>query len=180
LDERLDSDLLKQLAERYPAWHFVLIGPVVKIRPEELPTAGNIHYIGQRDYAELPSYLANWDVAMLPFAQNASTRFISPTKTPEYLAAGKPVVSTPIPDVVKPYGDMKLVRFGRDVNGFGDAIDASLNESNGGWLARVDRFLACTSWDTTFAAMWREVERCLSTDSSGCATDASERSGVDV
>jgi UDP-galactopyranose mutase len=180
LDERLDRDLLKQLAERYPAWHFVLIGPVVKIQPEELPTAGNIHYIAQRDYAELPSYLANWDVAMLPFAQNASTRFISPTKTPEYLAAGKPVVSTPIADVVKPYGDMKLVRVGLGVDEFGDAIDACLKDANGAWLARVDRFLACTSWDMTFAGMWREVERCLSRDSSGCAMATSERSGVDV
>jgi UDP-galactopyranose mutase len=102
LDERLDRDLLNQLAKQHPAWHFILLGPMVKIRPEELPSACNIHYISQKTYAELPSYLANWDVAMLPFAQNASTRFISPTKTPEYLAAGKPVVSTPIPDVVKP------------------------------------------------------------------------------
>jgi glycosyltransferase involved in cell wall biosynthesis len=180
LDERLDLDLLRELAKRHPAWHFVLVGPVVKIRPEELPRACNIHYIGQMDYAELPSYLANWDVAMLPFAQNASTRFISPTKTPEYLAAGKPVVSTPIPDVVKPYGEMKLVKIGVDVNGFSDAIQACLHDANSAWLARVDRFLACTSWDTTFAGMWRKIERCISTDSSYCTTAVGERGGVNV
>jgi UDP-galactopyranose mutase len=117
---------------------------------------------------------------MLPFAQNASTRFISPTKTPEYLAAGKPVVSTPIPDVVKPYGEMKLVKIGVDVHGFSEAIHACLHDANSGWLARVDRFLACTSWDTTFAGMWRKIERCISTDSSYCTTAVGERGGVDV
>jgi glycosyltransferase involved in cell wall biosynthesis len=180
LDERLDRDLLREVAKQHPAWHFVLIGPVVKIRMEELPSACNIHYIGQKDYAELPSYLANWDVAMLPFAQNASTRFISPTKTPEYLAAGKPVASTPIPDVIKPYGEMKLVKIGVDVHGFSDAIEACLHDVNSGWLARVDRFLACTSWDTTFAGMWRNIERCISRDSSYCTTAVGERSGVNV
>ncbi len=168
LDERLDRDLLKHLAERRPAWQFVLIGPVVKIGPEDLPRAGNIHYIGQKDYGELPRYLANWDVAMLPFAQNASTRFISPTKTPEYLAAGKPVVSTPIPDVVKPYGEMKLVKVAADVHCFSDAIESCLQDANSAWLSRVDRFLSCTSWDTTFAGMWRKVERCLLSPSSRC------------
>ena len=106
LDERLDQELLRQVAAAHPEWHFVLIGPVVKIRHEGLPRAANIHYLGLRSYADLPRYLANWEVAMLPFARNASTKFISPTKTPEYLAAGKPVVSTPIQDVVSPYGEM--------------------------------------------------------------------------
>ena len=90
-----------------------MIGPVVKIDPAILPRAENIHYLGSKSYQELPAYLAGWDLALIPFAINESTRFISPTKTPEYLAAGKPVISTPIRDVVTPYGDENLVHIAR-------------------------------------------------------------------
>ena len=96
------------MAEQRPDWHFIIIGPTVKIDPASLPTNRNIHFIGMRDYKELPGYLAGWDIAMMPFALNESTKFISPTKTPEFLAAGKPVVSTSIHDVVHPYGDKKV------------------------------------------------------------------------
>lgn len=170
LDERLDRDLLRDLAATYPEWHFVLLGPVVKIRHEDLPCAANIHYLGQKDYAELPAYLANWDVAMLPFARNASTRYISPTKTPEYLAAGKPVVSTPIQDVVTPYGDMGLVRIGADAASFGAAIQQCLENSGSEWLDQVDEFLAGNSWDNTFEGMWEEIERCMPQVSALCAS----------
>jgi glycosyltransferase involved in cell wall biosynthesis len=180
LDERLDRDLLRQVAKQHPDWHFVLIGPVVKIRHEELPRAGNIHYLGQKEYVELPRYLASWDVAMLPFARNASTRFISPTKTPEYLAAAKQVVSTPIQDVVNVYGETGLVKIGADAHEFSLAIEACLNRPDDQWLAKVDRFLACTSWDKTFEAMWKEIERCMPWHSPGCAIAIEERSGVDV
>ena len=94
-----------------------MIGPVVKIDPATLPRHANIHYLGGKTYKELPAYLAGWDVAILPFAHNESTRFISPTKTPEYLAAGKPVVSTSITDVVRPYGIQKMVRIADDAPG---------------------------------------------------------------
>ncbi len=104
IDERMDIELLAGIAEARPDWHLVIIGPVVKIDPATLPQHENIHYLGGRDYKQLPAYLAGWDLAMLPFARNESTRFISPTKTPEYLAAGRPVVSTSIRDVVRPYG----------------------------------------------------------------------------
>lgn len=159
IDERLDRELLREVAAAHPEWHFVLVGPVVKIRADELPVAPNLHYLGQKSYTELPAYLANWDVAMLPFALNASTRFISPTKTPEYLAAGKPVVSTPIRDVVKPYGEMGLVRIGANATEFGDAIEACLKDATPEWLEGVNRFLALNSWDKTFEAMWKEIRR---------------------
>ncbi len=89
-------------------WQFVLLGPVVKINPEDLPKRDNIHYLGSKSYKELPAYLSGWDIAMIPFAKNESTQYISPTKTPEYLAAGKPVISTSIVDVVTPYGDKEF------------------------------------------------------------------------
>lgn len=161
LDERLDRDLLGQIAAMRPDWHMILIGPIAKIRPEELPRSQNLHYLGQKDYADLPSYLAGWDVAMLPFARNASTRFISPTKTPEYLAGGKPVVSTPIQDVVTPYGEMGLVKIGANAEEFIEAIEQSLQQAEHGWAERVDQFLRRNSWDKTFERMCKEVQRSI-------------------
>jgi glycosyltransferase involved in cell wall biosynthesis len=161
LDERLDRDLLREVAAAHPEWHFIMVGPVVKISAEDLPSGGNLHYPGQKSYTELPAYLAHWDVAMLPFARNASTRFISPTKTPEYLAAGKPVVSTPIRDVVTPYGEKGLVAIGSDAAEFSEAIEMSLRNSTPAWQAQVDEFLAGNSWDKTFNGMWEEIQRCM-------------------
>jgi UDP-galactopyranose mutase len=164
LDERLDCALLGQLAALHPEWHFVLIGPVVKISQEDLPRAANLHYLGQKSYMELPSYLGNWDVAMLPFARNAATRYISPTKTPEYLAGGRPVVSTPIQDVVRPYAELGLVRIGESAAEFAEAIGLSLKGVEDRWLTNVDAFLKGNSWDKTFEGMWTEVQRCLTND----------------
>ena len=110
IDERFDIELLAKVAEMRPDWSFVMVGPVVKIATEDLPKRPNIHYLGGKTYAQLPAYLSGWDVALMPFAMNESTQFISPTKTPEYLAGGKPVVSTPIRDVVRHYGQLEGVK----------------------------------------------------------------------
>lgn len=159
LDERLDLELLAAVAEQHPEWSLVLVGPVAKISPEQLPRLPNIHYLGQKAYADLPSYLSGWDVAMLPFAINASTRFISPTKTPEYLAAGKRVVSTPIRDVVEPYGRLGLVSIAANPDQFSAAVDRALQSTDASWLERVDQMLSRISWDKTFTAMWSEITR---------------------
>ena len=180
LDERLDRVLLQETATLRPEWQFVLVGPVVKIREDELPRAANIHYLGQKSYADLPQYLANWDVAMLPFAQNASTRFISPTKTPEYLAAGKPVVSTPIRDVVKPYGDLNLVRIVATPEQFAEALDVARAAADNLWLSAVDKFLAGTSWDKTFEGMQREIARCYEDGAAGTAVAVKTESVLHV
>ena len=160
VDERFDVELLDELSRNRPDWHFVIVGPVVKIDPEVLPKRENIHYLGSKSYQDLPAYVAGWDVALLLFAQNESTRFISPTKTPEYLAAGKPVVSTPIKDVVCPYGQMGLVRIASDAQEFTAAIDDLLkSEANRKeWLETVDGFLATMSWDETWARMSRLID----------------------
>jgi UDP-galactopyranose mutase len=157
LDERLDLELVASVAAARRTWHFVFLGPVVKIDPAELPRAENIHYLGAKPYAELPAYLAGWDVALLPFARNESTRFISPTKTPEYLAAGKPVVSTPIRDVVTPYARQGLVRIAESAPAFVAACEAALKETDGSNRERADAFLAGSSWDRT----WSDMERLL-------------------
>jgi UDP-galactopyranose mutase len=156
IDERMDIELLRGIAQARPDWHLVIIGPVVKIDPAILPQEHNIHYLGGKDYQDLPAYLAGWDLAMLPFARNESTRFISPTKTPEYLAAGKPVVSTSIRDVVRPYGDLKLVRIADTVEEFVAAALQAMQEDTpaSGWLSQVDAFLEKISWDRTWTSMF--------------------------
>jgi UDP-galactopyranose mutase len=154
LDERLDIQLLAGMANKRPDWHFVLIGPIVKIDPDQLPKNDNIHYLGMKAYQDLPSYLAWWDVALLLFALNESTRFISPTKTPEYLAGGRPVVSTPIPDVVRFYGEKQLVRIAGTVDEFIQAIEQTLTEKvTLGQVVRRDAFLTEMSWDNTWRGM---------------------------
>jgi len=164
VDERFDIELLDEVSRRRPDWHFVIIGPVVKIDPASLPQRENIHYLGGKSYQDLPAYLAGWDVASLLFAQNDATRFISPTKTPEYLAAGKPVVSTPIRDVVSPYGDMGLVRIAKDATEFVNVVAELLNSDvsrESRWLKTVDGFLATMSWDETWARMSRLIDDTL-------------------
>ena len=162
IDERLDIALLAEVARLRPAIHFVLIGPVVKIDADTLPRAANLHYIGGKSYDELPAYLAGWNVALLPFARNAATEFISPTKTPEYLAAGKPVVSTAIRDVVREYGDAGIVAIANTPVEFAEALDQALITSTPEWLQAVEKKLASISWDHTWAAMNAELERALS------------------
>ena len=150
LDERLDIELLQGIADARPEWQLVMIGPVVKIDPNDLPKRPNIHYLGPKSYTELPRYIAGWDVALLLFARNEATRFISPTKTPEYLAAGKPVVSTSIRDVVTPYGDKALVRIADAVPDFVKACEGALTERPEKRRAEADAFLSNMSWDRTW------------------------------
>lgn len=153
IDERMDLELIDGLAALRPDWQFVLVGPTAKIDPAQLPRRANVHLPGQRAYADLPAYLGGWDVALLPFARNDATRFISPTKTPEYLAAGRPVVSTSIRDVVSPYGELGLVRIADTVESFAAAVEEALAGPAPGWQARVDAFLADLSWDRTWESM---------------------------
>jgi UDP-galactopyranose mutase len=156
IDERFDTELLAKVAEMRPNWSFVMVGPVVKISEEDLPKRPTIHYVGGKTYGELPSYLSGWDVALMPFAMNESTQFISPTKTPEYLAGGKPVVSTPIRDVVRHYGQLEGVKIADNADDFiaqcERAMELSRNPESG-WLAEADLLLSSSSWDTTQARM---------------------------
>jgi len=155
VDERMDLALLAALADSHPEWSVVVVGPVVKINPADLPQRTNIHYLGGKTYDELPAYLGGWDVCLMPFAINDSTRFISPTKTPEYLAGGRPVVSTAITDVIRHYGEVQGVFIAHDTNGFirGCEDALTLMHGDGGWLKDVDAKLAHLSWNTTYARM---------------------------
>jgi glycosyltransferase involved in cell wall biosynthesis len=156
IDERMDCGIIQHVAAARPDWHLIILGPTAKIECEHLPQGPNVHYLGAKSYKELPSYIAGWDVAILPFALNASTRFISPTKTPEYLAAGKPVVSTAIEDVVNPYEVEGLVSIAHSPSQFVEAIETTLGmhrEQRAAWLKKVDAFLADKSWDRTWERM---------------------------
>ena len=153
IDERLNADLVREIADLEPEWQIVMIGPAVKIDPKDLPQRPNIHWLGGKAYSELPSYLAGWDLGMMPFALNESTRFISPTKTPEFLAAGLQVISTPIRDVVRPYGELGLVAIAEDARSFVAAARQLLGHDKAEWLRAADAFLARISWDDTYAGM---------------------------
>ena len=172
LDERFDVSLVAEVARLRPDIQFVFLGPVVKIDPATLPQGANVHYLGAKSYLELPKYLAGWDVALLPFALNDSTRFISPTKTPEYLAAGKPVVSTPIRDVVRGYGDEGLVAIAGTPQEFAAALDEALKPQAKAWSKAVAAKLAGGSWDRTWAEMSRLIERARNASATVKATIA--------
>jgi glycosyltransferase involved in cell wall biosynthesis len=162
IDERMDLELLRKVAAERPDWQIILLGPVVKIHEASLPKAANIHYLGMKQYSELPGYLSGWEIGMLPFALNDSTRFISPTKTPEYLAAGLRVVSTPIRDVVTPYGDLGLVAIANGAREFIRAVESLLHHPPDlAFRARVDQFLSQSSWDKTWGGMNELIENTL-------------------
>jgi glycosyltransferase involved in cell wall biosynthesis len=152
IDERVDLELVAKIADERPEWHLVMLGPLLNLEAKDLPKRDNIHWLGGKKYDELPHYLAGWDVAMMPFALNQSTKFISPTNTLEYLAAGKPVVSTAIRDVVRPYGERGLVRIG-DKDTFVSEIAGALAEDGTIRQKAADAHVARTSWDHTFRKM---------------------------
>jgi UDP-galactopyranose mutase len=169
IDERMDLELIAAVADAHPEWSIVMVGPVVKIDPADLPVRANIHYVGGKSYDQLPLYLGGWDVALMPFAINDSTRFISPTKTPEYLAGGRPVVSTPITDVIRHYGDLDAVFIADGAEAFIRACEQALELSKSGdeWLKDVDLKLANLSWDITYARMAGLVHEAIQVPTAG-------------
>lgn len=172
IDERMDWDLVAAMADARPNWQFILLGPIAKISEDDLPRRANIHYLGQKDYRSLPAYFSTWDVGLLPFALNESTRYISPTKTPEYLAAGLPAVSTPITDVVNPYGLLGLVHIAERPQEFIEATElALLSRNSSSRLEHVDRYLGNMSWDST----WKSMHTLVSSVVYGWKTENSQR-----
>lgn len=154
VDERMDLDLLAALADAHEDWSILVIGPMVKIDPAALPQRRNLHFLGARDYAELPAYMSGWDVALMPFALNEATRYISPTKTPEYLAAGLPVVSTAIVDVVRHYGALDAVQIADTAGDFIAACEAAIaTRDDLSWREAADEQLARGSWSSTALSM---------------------------
>jgi hypothetical protein len=162
IDERMDLQLLAKVSALRPQWQFVMLGPVVKIDPGTLPKEPNIHYLGMKPYADLPAYFSGWSIGMLPFARNESTRFISPTKTPEYLAASLNVISTSIRDVVKPYGELGLAAIADTPQQFVEAAESFFKQPRSeADTARADAFLARNSWEKTWSNMNSDISQVL-------------------
>ena len=158
IDERMDLSLLDAIAQLRPSWQFVMVGPVTKIDPASLPRHANIHWLGLRSYQDLPLYLSGWDAGLMPFAMNEATKFISPTKTPEYLAAGVPVVSTPVADVVRDWGRDGLVGIAADAPATVAALERAMAQACEPWLVQVDQRLARMSWSVTWEAMQELID----------------------
>jgi UDP-galactopyranose mutase len=162
IDERMDLELVARVADAHPEWRIMMVGPVVKISEDDLPRRPNIVYTGAQTYDQLPEALGRWRVALMPFAINDSTQFISPTKTPEYLAGGRPVVSTPIRDVVRHYGALDAVSVASDAETFIAACEAALEKATGpdrAWLEQADAALTDLSWDQTHVRMSALIDR---------------------
>ncbi len=157
IDERIDYALLDAVAAMRPAWQFIFLGPTAKIDPATLPQRPNLHWLGMKAYLELPSYLAGWNAGLMPFALNEATRYISPTKTPEFLAAGVPVVSTAVPDVVTDWKADGLVQIASGAAETITQLEAVLAGHNPAWQSAVDRRLQYMSWDATWARMQRTI-----------------------
>jgi UDP-galactopyranose mutase len=170
IDERFDASLIAAMAQAHPAWQIVLVGPILKVKPADLPQAPNIHYLGQQPYAALPQLLAGWDVCLLPFALNEATRFISPTKVLEYMAAELPVVSTPIADVARPYGHVVAIADGAPE--FIAACEAALAHSpqqRAAVVAQMREIVASTSWNATAQQMRELLQAAPRRDASATA-----------
>jgi UDP-galactopyranose mutase len=153
IDERMDYTILAALAQAHPEWQIVMVGPLAKVRPDEVPQFPNLHYMGQQPYASLPGYLKGWDVTLIPFAQSAATRFLSPTKVLEYMAAERPVVATPLPDLL-PYRSAVLLA--DDPRSFIAACEQALGASDArraAWTVEMRAQVAATSWDITVDRM---------------------------
>ncbi|RWX78966.1 glycosyltransferase family 1 protein [Neorhizobium lilium] len=178
IDERMDPDLVAAIADLRPAWQIDMVGPVVKIDPALLPQRDNLHWLGSRSYQELPQEMARWDIGIMPFAINEATRFISPTKTPEFLAAGLPVVCTPIRDVIRPYGQLGLVEIAATAEEMVAKIEILLARPRELWLAEVDAHLAKNSWDRTWDGMNAAMGEASNSLATGFAFAAKERANV--
>ncbi|KRB85208.1 glycosyltransferase [Noviherbaspirillum sp. Root189] len=160
IDERFDPEIVRQMAEVHPEWQIVLVGPVVKIDPETLPQRANISYMGQQSYTVLPQFLAAWDVCLMPFAMNESTKFISPTKSLEYMAAELPIVSTPVKDVVDLHSD--VVTIASTPAEFIAACERALNMAADEKLKMIRMMrdkLSRTSWTVTAESMYTLLEQ---------------------
>jgi len=154
IDDRIDFGLVEGLASRMPNVHFVMIGPVERSGRERMGRLSNLHWLGSRSYADLPDYVGGWNAAFLPFARNDLTKFLSPPQIPEFLAAGRAIVSTPLRDVQHPYGASGLVKVADSLEGFVAAIQETFRGHCVEWLTTVDRYLRALSWEAT----WEGIE----------------------
>lgn len=162
IDERLDYALLQALAERFPEASIVMAGPFAKVERGELPDRPNIHWLGQQSYADLPALVKGFDVCLMPFALNDATRYINPTKTLEYMAAGKPIVSTAIADVVRNF--TPIVEVAHSQEGFVDAVERAWRRPDADLIEQGIARAADATWDAIVGAMRSDVRNAVFAD----------------
>jgi glycosyltransferase involved in cell wall biosynthesis len=176
IDERMDYELIAQMASAYPEVQFLMCGPVVKVDPAHLPQSPNLHYPGQQTYEDLPRILKGSDVCLMPFAQNDATRYISPTKTLEYMATHRPIVSTSIPDVKRFYSD--IVYLADSPEEFVQQIAAAFDEpahERARRRLREEKILAEQAWDAIADSMETLMQAAWSKTPAGKSQRASAR-----
>lgn len=156
IDERLDYELVAALAERFPEASVAMAGPFAKVDPNELPKHPNIHWLGQQKYEDLPSLVKGFDVCLMPFALNEATKYINPTKTLEYMAGGKPVVSTAIADVVRNF--TPIVQVANSPAEFVDAVERAWKSPDAALIAEGISRAEGSSWDATVASMRQNIQ----------------------
>lgn len=176
IDERIDYALIAHLAAAFPEWTIAMAGPVVKVDPKDLPKAPNIRWLGQKQYAELPLYAKAFDVALMPFALNEATEYINPTKTLEYMAAGKPIVSTAVADVVRNF--TPVVKVARSYDGFAAAVRAAVRAPEPDLIARGIGMAADASWESIVAKMRTHIAHALETKEQTLAVTDPRRASV--
>lgn len=159
IDERLDYTLIAALAERYPDASIVMAGPLAKVERDQLPDLSNIHWLGQQSYEALPALVKGFDVCLMPFALNEATRYINPTKTLEYMAAGKPIVSTAVADVVRNF--TPVVDVARSQDGFVQAVERAWRQPDAALIDQGVERAQGASWKSTVATMRREIQHAL-------------------
>jgi glycosyltransferase involved in cell wall biosynthesis len=159
VDERVDYAMVGEMARARPEWSFAMVGPVVKVDPNLLPHSPNLFWMGRRDYQQLPHYCAAFDVCMMPFAMNASTQYINPTKGLEYMATGKPVISTPVKDVVRQWSD--ICHIVRHTDEFLAAADQVLRNPDKARLEKGLQLAKASSWENTVQTMQRLIKEAV-------------------
>jgi glycosyltransferase involved in cell wall biosynthesis len=158
VDERIDYDLLAKLADSTKG-SIAMVGPSTKIDVRDLPRRNNLHWIGGRQYADLPSYAKAFDVCMMPFAMNEATRFINPTKALEYMATGRPIVSTPVEDVVAQFNN--VITIADEAAAFAEACERAAAQPEMGRIEQGLALAAQSSWDSIVARLEQRIAEAL-------------------
>src|ERR1044071_5951664 len=160
IDERVDYAMVGEMARMRPDWSFAMVGPVVKVDPNLLPHSPNLYWLGGRDYQVLPNYCRAFDICMMPFAMNAATQYINPTKALEYMATGRPVVSTPVKDVVRQYSD--LVYIAKNAQEFIAACAEAISRPDSRRIQQgIEKARGC-SWENTVKTMQELIHEAIS------------------
>lgn len=154
IDQRVDLEIIGKIAELEPLYQFIVLGPIINVKTSELPIRNNIHFLDKKDYHALPLYLAGWDCVFMPYRLDDSTKLFSPAKILEFLAAGKPVVASPLPDIIYSYKGKELIHLAKSPEEFIKKINLALQENrNEEWITKIDSFLQDQNWDDLFSKM---------------------------